>query len=360
MSERTEKDDPDSAAACPICGGSAALAYTAGDYHYGIPGRFSVHRCGQCQHLFQWPMPSEDELGWYYPGEYYSFQPPTVDARPHALRRRGLGPLAHYAGLRRGYRHLRRFPNPLLALLGWRLARLRPDIVLPRFVAGGTLCDFGCGAGANVAVMQYLGWNASGIDASATAAAAGRRAGLNIIEGSAEVLECRPEAFDAIVAAHSVEHVPDAARLFGAFYTALKPGGTLAIEVPNAAAAALALYGQYYYYLTLPLHVHIFSPSSLRLLAQRHGFTEIATRTASRWRTHAASWLVRRDVERGKVAAQFKNHPRWQNQLARIPALIGYLRSLQSGRGDCLQLVCRRPAEPGALNRVARFQEESL
>ena len=205
MSERTEKDDPDSAAAaCPICGGSAALAYTAGDYHYGIPGRFSVHRCGQCQHLFQWPMPSEDELGWYYPGEYYSFQPPTVDARPHALRRRGLGPLAHYAGLRRGYRHLRRFPNPLLALLGWRLARLRPDIVLPRFVAGGTLCDFGCGAGANVAVMQYLGWNASGIDASATAAAAGRRAGLNIIEGSAEVLECRPEAFDAIVAAHSV------------------------------------------------------------------------------------------------------------------------------------------------------------
>ncbi len=330
-------------AACPVCGAGASLAYTAADCHYDNPGRFSVHRCRECEHLFQWPAPSDENLGQYYPREYYSFQTPIADVRPHDLRRRGLWQLSHYARMRRGYHHLRRLPNPLLALLGWRLARLRPDIALPYFVEDGTLCDFGCGSGSYVAVMQYLGWNVLGIDASPAAVTAGRRAELNIIQGSTEKLESRPEAFDVIVASHSVEHVADVARLFLAFYTALKPGGTLAIEVPNASAAALSLYGEYYYYLTLPVHVHIFSPRSLRLIAQQYGFSEIATRTVSRLRTHAASWLLRRERQRGNVAAKFKRHPRWKNQLARLPAMIGYLQSLRNGRGDCVQLVCKRP-----------------
>ena len=192
--------------------------------------------------------------------------------------------------------------------------------------------------------MRYLGWNAEGIDLSEVAVAAGQRAGLKITVGSMEVLEFRPQAFDRIIASHAVEHVPDVERAFRAFFTALKPRGTLAIEIPNGTAFALQTYGEHFYYLTLPVHFHLFSPRSLLLLARRVGFAEIRIRTVSHWRSHAQSWLVCRDAKRGKPTAQFNSYSHWKAILARIPALGGFLQSLRKDRGDCLQLSCRRPA----------------
>jgi 2-polyprenyl-3-methyl-5-hydroxy-6-metoxy-1,4-benzoquinol methylase len=192
--------------------------------------------------------------------------------------------------------------------------------------------------------MQYMGWSAEGIDLSASAVAAGRRAGLKITAGSMDVLESRPQAFDRIIASHAVEHVPDVERCFRAFFTALKPNGTLAIEIPNGTAAALQIYGEHFYYLTLPVHFHLFSPRSLRLMVQRAGFTEIRIRTISNWRMHAESWLVRRDARRGKLSAQFNSYSNWKTVAARVPAWCGFLRSLGGSRGDCLRLVCKRPA----------------
>ncbi len=318
---------------------------TAEDHHYGNPGSFRIHRCGGCGHMFQAPLPSDELLARYYPRDYYAYQPPETDLSPKGLRHRGIWLTAHYARLCRGYCHLRFTPNPLLAALGWLLVRKRRDLSVPRYVAGGSLCDFGCGSGGQLAMMQHLGWDASGVDFSASAAAAGQKAGLKIIAGSTEALESRPEVFDTILASHSVEHVRDPERLFGAFFTALKPGGTLVVEVPNASAAALDVYGRYYYYLTLPVHLHIFSPRSLELLARRQGFSGIVVTTISHWWTHAESWLVRRDNRRANGSARFNSHTKWDRILARAPSLFGFVRSLAKLRGDCLQLTCKRPAE---------------
>jgi SAM-dependent methyltransferase len=341
---RQDEQKLSATAQCPVCGGRACVGVTAEDHHYGNPGTFSIHHCDGCGHMFQDPVPNEEQLAGFYPENYYSFQVPETDLSPRGLRHRGVWLAAYYARLWRGYRHLRLVPNPLLAWLGWFLVRKNPDLSLPTFVAKGSICDFGCGSGSRVAVMKYLGWKASGIDISQAAVAAGRRAGLEILQGSTEILESRPEDFDIIVASHSVEHIPDAARLFRAFFTALKPGGTLIVEVPNAAAAALDIYGNYYYYLTLPVHLNIFSPRSLELTARRHGFSDIALRTISHWRTHAESWLVRRNDRRTDGSPRFNTHKKWAVMLARVPAAGGFLRSLRHLRGDCLQLVCRRPA----------------
>ena len=193
-------------------------------------------------------------------------------------------------------------------------------------------------------MMQYLGWDASGIDVSEAAAAAGQRSKLKVIRGSVEALESRPAAFDVITASHSVEHVADPARLFRALFLALKPGGTLAVEVPNAAAAALDTYGKYYYYLTLPVHLNIFSPRSLELIARSQGFSQIALRTASYWRAHAESWLLHITATAGTVRYSSIPTGSWR-ALARVPSLFGFLRSLVKLKGDCVQLVCRRPVE---------------
>jgi 2-polyprenyl-3-methyl-5-hydroxy-6-metoxy-1,4-benzoquinol methylase len=337
--------EPELTGMCPVCGGSASLALTAEDYHYGNPGRFKLYCCDDCQHRFQFPTPEESELLRYYPKEYYSFQPPQSDFTPRGLRHRGVWLTAHYRRLCRGYRHLELFPNPLLAFLGWWLIGKDRDLAAPRFIPGGTLCDFGCGSGSSVAVSQYFGWDAEGIEVSEAAVAAGKSAGLKITQGSIEALESRCGAFDFIGSHHCVEHVPDVSRLFRAFYTALKPGGTLVIEVPNADSAALHIYGEMYYYLTLPVHIHLFSHRSLDLLAARSRFTNITTKAISHWFSHAASWLLGRDVRKGRASPRFNSHTKWARVLARVPSLASFLRSTGDQRGDCLVLVCNRPKE---------------
>lgn len=328
-----------------MCGASASLALTAEDNHYGNPGRFNLYRCDDCRHHFQFPIPDETTLSGYYPKDYYSFQPPQVDLRPRGLRHRGVWLMAHYCRVCRGYRHLKLFPNPLLAFLGWWLVGKDRDLATPRYIPGGTLCDFGCGSGNEIAAFQYLGWDAEGIEVSEAAVATGKSVGLQITQGSIGTLESRSGAFDFIRSNHCVEHVSQVLRLFRAFYTALKPGGTLAIEVPNADSAAFHRYGTLYYYLGLPVHVHFFSRRSLNLLATQCGFTNVTTTTISRWFSFAESWLAGRDVRQGRVPPRFDSHTKWAKMLARVPSLASYLRSKGEQSGDCLILVCNRPKE---------------
>ena len=95
--------------------------------------------------------------------------------------------------------------------------------------------------------------------------------------------------YDNIIASHSVEHVPDAIELFKAFYYALKIGGTLAIEVPNGDSLALKKFGRYYYYLGMPLHIHLFTINSLKLLGKKVGFKNIKFSSYSSLNTQIAS-----------------------------------------------------------------------
>jgi SAM-dependent methyltransferase len=330
---------------CPICGEEARFALSAGDYHYGNPGRFSLYGCRACRHHFQDPMPDAAELAGYYPQGYYAHQPPETDLRPRGLRRRGIWLMSHYLRLCRGYRHLGAWPNPILALLGRWLIGSRRSSRAPRYVTGGTACDFGCGAGAGVAWLRYVGWQAEGIEFSAGAVAAGRKAGLTITPGSTEVLEARPAAFDWIQSFHCVEHVPDVGRLFRAFFHAMRPGGTLAVEVPNADSRQMRIYGEAYYYLTLPVHLHIFSHASLGQLARQSGFADVRIQTWSAWASQAESWLLRRDLRRGTASPRFGTHGPGMKLLATLGSLGGFLMSRGGVRGDCLTLICRRPPD---------------
>jgi SAM-dependent methyltransferase len=194
-----------------------------------------------------------------------------------------------------------------------------------------------------VAMLNHLGWKADGIEISELAVAAGRRVGVTIIAGSIEELESRPGAFDFICSSHCVEHVTDVNRLFRAFYLALKPDGVLVIEVPNAASAGMRRYRDKWYYLTLPVHLHQFSPHSIKRLASRSGFTSITTGTISDWNMHARSWLLERDIVKGKASPQFNTHTAWSVAFARFACAWTFGKAIWRERGDCLILSCRRP-----------------
>jgi SAM-dependent methyltransferase len=205
--------------------------------------------------------------------------------------------------------------------------------------------DYGCGTGNEVAFAQYVGWTAEGIEINSNAAKAGRDAGISVDHGSIETLENRPGRYDYIMSSHCVEHVPDVWRLFRAFFAALKPGGVLAIDVPNGDSLAAERFKELYYYLCMPVHVHLFTPASIRLLAQSTGFVDICITTHNRWYTQIQSAVLRRHSRhKGLACVRFPLHSPWECLLGSIRCLPTYILSQTQSRGDCLTMTCIRPA----------------
>lgn len=79
-------------------------------------------------------------------------------------------------------------------------------------------------------------------------------------------------AFDHITLAHVLEHVPDPLGLLAEFFAWLKPGGTLFIEVPNADATGLAIFGRYWRGLEAPRHFTLPTQAALTGALIRAGF----------------------------------------------------------------------------------------
>ncbi|MFH1529856.1 MAG: class I SAM-dependent methyltransferase [Pseudomonadota bacterium] len=332
-----------SSATCPICEGEARHRITARDHLYGNPGTWDLYRCVDCGHGFQHPLPPDDAaLSRFYPEQYYAFAPPATDLTPRGLRRRGIWLLMHRLKRTAGYDHLPIRGDRLLSAAAAKVLPRRPlDMDAPRFRPGGRLLDFGCGSGEHVARMAFLGWTAEGIEIDDAAAAAGRSAGLDIATGSSEILAARPGRYDEIRSSHSLEHVVDPRGFMEAAFTALRPGGRIAVDLPNGDAASFERYGPYWLYLTLPVHVHIFSPGSLARLVRDAGFGDVRVNSYSPWKAQARSARLRRLGPAAADGAVLDGPVTRRDRLAALPGRIAAAARL---KGDCLVMTARRPA----------------
>jgi SAM-dependent methyltransferase len=75
-----------------------------------------------------------------------------------------------------------------------------------------SLCDVGCGAGSLVAHAQSLGAFAIGIEPDAAKVAEGSAAGLDLRQGTAEVLPFPDASFDLVTFENSLHHVDGIAQ----------------------------------------------------------------------------------------------------------------------------------------------------
>ena len=329
-----------SSAICPICEGAARHRVTARDHLYGNPGTWDLFRCADCGHSFQHPLPPDDAaLARFYPDQYYAFAPPATDLTPRGLRRRGIWLLMHRLKRTAGYDHLPVRGDPLLSAAAAKVLPRPLDMDTPRYRPGGRLLDFGCGSGDHVARMAFLGWTAEGIEIDDAAATAGRKAGLDIATGSTDVLAARPGRYDELRSSHSLEHVADPRAFMEAAYAALRPGGRVAVDLPNGDAAAFERWGPHWLYLTLPVHVHIFSPVSLARLARDAGFGDVRVATYTRWRAQARSARLRRLGPGSGDGAVVDGAGARRDLVAALPARLAAARPL---KGDCLVMTARR------------------
>lgn len=238
---------------CTACGGPLAAYPTivSRDRMHGVAGSWPVHVCVRCGSGVTLPLVAEQDLAEFYPRDY----------RPHELQR---GVLASAMALVQRGRN-RRFPLERLA----------------RGSRSAILLDVGCGRGDFAASLAEAGWTVLGIEPSAEAAAVARTRGAQVSVGTLSTVALEPESVDAAVFRHSLEHVVDPGHDLRRVYDSLRPGGRLAVIVPNWGSWQRRAFGEYWYPLDLPRHRTHFTAEGLRIALQRAGFERIEVRPGS-------------------------------------------------------------------------------
>lgn len=233
---RPEQHDQDThPPRCPACGRDAgAEALPSAE-----PG-FTVLRCPDCGLGRTWPPPPPEEIGKWYPEVYY-----------------GKGNV--------------RF-NPLFEVLV-RWFRRRRAAVLHNRVPHGPVLDVGCGRGLMLGYLRDLGYEPHGVEFSETAAWHARN--VLKIPVAVEDFTRGPgdrDRYNAVVFWHSLEHFANPVAAVARAHDALKPGGLLAVAVPNYDSWQARAFGRHWFHLDVPRHYFHFGARSLEAVLARHRF----------------------------------------------------------------------------------------
>jgi len=235
--------------ACPICASeSIGKLYTAKDHT--VSGQlFEVWRCAKCSGGFTQNVPDAATIGPYYAAESYV---------SHTDSKKGF--------INFVYHKVRSYALLTKKKLVTKLANK----------STGTLLDIGAGTGAFVHTMQAGGWQVTGLEPDATAAQQALLKYNIQLQAADTIYTLGNQGFDVISMWHVLEHVHDLHGYFKRFGELLKPSGVLVIAVPNYTSTDASIYGHHWAALDTPRHLYHFSPASMELLANAHGFTLVA------------------------------------------------------------------------------------
>jgi len=210
---------------CSACGAREARTVCSGrDRLHGRAGHFSVVECERCGLMRTTPRPTRAQLSEYYPTDYHPYASEVPGKWRGAVRR----------------------------LLG-------DDTPVPPQRAG-RLLEIGAASGTFLLQMQQRGWEVTGLEWDAAAAArAAERTGARVAAGDAAEASFPPEAFDLVCAWMVLEHLEEPRQALERIWQWLRPGGWLAFSVPDAGGWQFRRFGGDWYALDLPRHLHHFT-----------------------------------------------------------------------------------------------------
>lgn len=278
---------------CPLCGASQAtrvwfrglhaVAAVAADLApAGAPGWWIV-RCSGCDLVRVDPAPQEADLPALYDETYFTGG--IFGGSTHAG---GMsGHLSVYDSLQRRQASLRWH--------GRRLAHLerfvRPD---PASAGRGRLLDVGCGAGYFLDAAREAGWQVRGVELSEAAVRVGReKLGLDIFQGTLAGAALPAAAFDVVTLFEVLEHLRDPGSALAEARRLLRPGGLLAIQVPNDLNAYRnqAFRRDNRWWVIPPLHLFYFTAATLAHWLRKLGFRPVHIGTTGSLGTDALTLL---------------------------------------------------------------------
>jgi SAM-dependent methyltransferase len=237
---------------CPLC-----MELNRSPWLYGLG--FELVRCDACGHRYSTSVHAH------------------IGAGAEAETAESVEELELAAESTRGDAAQRKRFNEYLQLLG------------PALPAQARVLDVGCDSGELLALFVAHGFQAFGIERNPAAMReAHARLGVPIWLGRVQDDLPANERFDLIVLSHVLEHTYGPGALLDRLRVALREGGRLLIEVPNADDRLLSLWRGAYRLLYPGEHVSFFDASHLRQLLHSRGF--VIERLAAP--THARDLLI--------------------------------------------------------------------
>lgn len=298
---------------CPLgCQGPDEFVVTGHDRQHGLPGEFTVVRCQACGLARTSPRPTPESMGDYYPDDYgpYVGTRIAVDAAAQTgLKARALATAKTVFDTK---------------------AHSLPDIPV------GRMLEFGCASGNFLKLMADRGWDVEGVEFSPDAAEAARSLGFPVDIGALEGIEKAENSYDLVVGWMVVEHLHDPVGGLRKLARWTKPGGQLAVSVPDSGAAEARLFGKRWYALQLPNHLFHFDASSITKVMAASGWrvTRIQRhRTMSNLIASAGYWLEDKGWLRvGKALKDFPERGGRIGALALFPVSYVMASLNQTGR----------------------------
>ena len=273
---------------CRLCGRPGVLFYRdVPDYRGSLGGTWSHRRCATpgCGLVWMDPVPVEEDMGEAY-REYYTHQGQTASYPVLSALR------AAYLRHRMGYAAPPSDGNvPLalpLVLLATRLVPGFQDAIqdtachLPAPAPGARILEVGFGSADQMARMEALGWDVTGVDPDPISVEAARERGLVAHQGDLAEQHFPDASFDAIYLSHVIEHVYEPVDLLRECRRVLKPGGTVVVVTPNVAGLGQRLLRRDWINLDPPRHLVLFDRRTLRRTAEESGLEVRSLRTSVR------------------------------------------------------------------------------
>lgn len=227
--------------ACPVCNGSGQALFAAYDENRQISAaRFEYARCIECELIYLETIPND--LPRYYASEYYEI--PTLDR------------------LRRMASHNRRRINVLL-----------------KHQSPGRLLEIGPAFGVFALQAQQAGFEVEAIEMDARCCNYLKsQLGLRVYQNADPVAKLPElEPYDAIALWQVLEHLPNPRKLVQEAAAKLRPGGVLALSMPNPGAWQFSIMGAKWPHVDAPRHLTLISPALVRRWAAAEGLVCILT-----------------------------------------------------------------------------------
>lgn len=214
---------------CNLCGSTELRAvYEMPDVKFYPDEWFTIVECARCGLGFVNPRPTRDEIGKYYPADYYDYLAPELHQQRYA---REAAYLAKYG---------------------------RPGAVR-------RLLDVGCANGDFPRFMKARGWDVEGVEVSATT---DRVDDFPIHTSEFPFAVIPAKSFDVVTAWAVLEHVHDPKAYFRRAFEVLKDDGCFIFNVPNfASLASKRLYRE-----DPPRHLYYFTESAVKRYLESTGF----------------------------------------------------------------------------------------
>lgn len=100
----------------------------------------------------------------------------------------------------------------------------------------GRAIDVGCGMGGNTAVLRELGWQAVGVEYTATGAGIAASRGIPVLRGDGRQLPVADGSVDLVMSTDAWEHIDDDVAVARETFRVLRPGGRALVAVPAGMA----------------------------------------------------------------------------------------------------------------------------